>query len=263
MRESEVAKQARDVLVVTGAGVSLASGIPTFRGSDPDAVWAKEVTQKGTRAFFERDPVESWLFYLRRFDAARDAAPNPAHRALAEWERWQEARGASFLLVTQNVDCLHERAGSRSMVKVHGSADRLLCSRVGCENGAPRGSLERAAFDVGPFVADPAVARIPRCPSCGALLRHHLLWFDERYDEHRDYAFDRVLRAAETAELVLFAGTSFAVGITDLVLDRALHRGAAIVSIDPSGRSPHRSVVVLRERAEELLPHLVAELARS
>src|SRR4051794_24017544 len=89
-------------LVVTGAGVSLASGIPTFRGTDVGAIWKKDVTELGTRAYFEEDPAGSWSWYLARFDAAVGAVPNPAHQALVALERWQRGRGGRFLLVTQN-----------------------------------------------------------------------------------------------------------------------------------------------------------------
>src|SRR5436190_24283317 len=91
------------IVVVTGAGVSLASGIPTFRGSDPGAVWATDVTELGTRAYFERDPVGSWQWYLSRFDRVLPAKPNAAHHALAALERWQVGRGGEFLLVSQNI----------------------------------------------------------------------------------------------------------------------------------------------------------------
>ncbi len=257
----EHARRARSTFALTGAGVSLASGVPTFRGTDPDAVWAREVTELGTRAYFERDPVGSWRFYLKRFEKLKDATPNPAHIALAAWERWQsEIHKERFLLVTQNVDCLHEQAGSRSLIKVHGSADQVRCSREGCKNGSPRGALARGLFDVAPFMADPAVERIPRCPQCGSLLRQHVLWFDEQYGEHQSYQIERVLHEAKSADLVVFVGTSFSVGVTDLVLTRALHRGAAIFSIDPGGLAPHRNLLVVREPAEVALPQLTAEL---
>jgi NAD-dependent deacetylase len=255
------ARRAREVLVVTGAGVSVASGIPTFRGSGPDAVWARHLTELATCAYFERDPVGSWKFSLGLFDKVHGARPNPAHDALAQWQRWQEARGAKFRLVTQNVDSLHEAAGSRDVIKVHGSADRLRCSRFGCEHGAPRGSLAAAELPLAPFVERAALERIPRCPACGALVRPHVLWFDERYDEHQSYAIEHVLRHADSAELVVFVGTSFSVGVTDLVLDRALHRGARLFSIDPSGLAPHRRVTAIPEPAELLLPRIVAEMS--
>ena len=243
------------LVVVTGAGVSLASGIPTFRGTDPGAVWKRDVTELGTNRYFEEDPAGSWSWYTNRFDIVLDKRPNPAHLALAAIERWQVARGGQFLLVTQNVDPLHERAGSERLVKVHGSADRVRCSRHGCVYGAPRGSLPRAGIDMGAFKAKPVAANVPRCPSCGSLLRQHVLWFDEFYDEHRDYQWERVLDSAQRMDTCLFVGTSFSVGVTDLFLRAGLMTGRPMLAIDPgAAASPHPSVSLFREPSEILLP---------
>lgn len=251
------------LLVVTGAGISLASGIPTFRGSDPGAVWATDVTELGTVSYFHRDPVGSWLFYLHRFTKVFDAAPNPAHHALVRLERWQVARGAPFLLVTQNVDTLHDLAGSQALVHVHGRADRVRCTGPRCDHAAPKGSLARAdvAAATAEFLAAPAPATVPRCPACGALLRQHVLWFDEFYQGHRDYQIDHVLGAAKRAAVVIFVGTSFAVGVTDMILESALARNAAVFSIDPAAdRAPHRRIRTIAAQAEQLLPDLCAAL---
>jgi NAD-dependent deacetylase len=242
------------LLVLTGAGISLASGIPTFRGTDPDAVWHRDVTELGTFAYFARDPVGSWRWYLSRFRLVFDAKPNPAHHAVAALERWHLARGGRFLLVTQNIDTLHEQAGSREMVKVHGSADLLRCPQEGCGNGAPRGRIPAASVDFTRFRADPRLEHLPRCPDCGAVLRAHVLWFDETYDSHADYEFDRVLRAARTADLVVCVGTSFAVGVTDAVLRAARFARATVVSVDPAAGRPPFGVTPIPEKAEESLP---------
>ena len=249
------------LVVVTGAGVSHASGIPTFRGTDPGAVWKRDVTELGTNRYFQEDPAGSWTWYTSRFDMVLEKRPNPAHRALAAIERWQVARNGRFLLVTQNVDPLHERAGSERLVKVHGSADRVRCPRHGCVNGAPNGSLPRAEIDMRAFDADPVAANVPRCPACGALLRQHVLWFDEFYDEHCDYQWERVVEAAQTMDACLFVGTSFSVGVTDLFLHGGLTRGRPLLSIDPgAGESPHRRVTLFREPSETLLPAVCERL---
>jgi NAD-dependent deacetylase len=248
------------LLVVTGAGISVASGIPTFRGTDPGAIWKHDVTTMGTNAFFERDPVESWRWYLSRFARVFDAAPNAAHVALAALERGLVARGRDFLLVTQNVDTLHEQAGSERLVKVHGSADRVRCTGARCPNAAPRGSLPRPEAAIARFVADPRLATVPRCPDCGARLRQHVLWFDERYDSHVDYRFERVLETAVRSEHVLFVGTSFSVGVTDAILGVARTVGADVLSIDPSDHPVPYGVEALRARSEDLLPSLLGAL---
>lgn len=249
------------LVVVTGAGVSHASGIPTFRGTDPGAIWKKDVTELGTRRFFESDPAGSWSWYTSRFDMVLDKRPNPAHRALAALERWHAARSGRFLLVTQNVDPLHERAGSERLIKVHGSADRVRCTRQGCENGAPGGSLARADCDMAAFADEPIVENLPRCPACGSLLRQHVLWFDEFYDEHEDYQWGRALLAAQTLDCLLFVGTSLSVGVTELFLRAAIEMGRPVLAIDPGGaRPPDPRVTMLRAASEELLPAACARL---
>ncbi len=242
------------LVVITGAGISLASGIATFRGTDPDAIWQKDVTELGTFRYFQHDPVGSWRWYLSRFSQVLGAQPNAAHRALVDLERWQLQRGR-FTLITQNVDTLHEDAGQQELVKVHGSANRIRCPREGCANGAPEGSLPRSDFDVEAFLARPETERLPHCPLCGDILRQHVLWFDEYYGEHRDYQWPRVQEAAWSADLMLFVGTSFSVGVTDLFLRQGLGRGIALLSIDPSdAAAPMAGLEVLNAKAEVLLP---------
>ena len=250
--------------VVTGAGISLASGIPTFRGSDPGAIWKRDILELGTYSYFREDPVGSWSWYLSRFDKVLDAKPNDAHRALVELERWHLGRGGRFLLVTQNVDTLHEDAGSREMVKVHGTADRVRCAQDGCRYGAPAGSIPRSEVDLTSFLADPSPQTLPRCPypACNDVLRQHVLWFDEVYTGHDDYSWRRVQEAAILMGLVLFIGTSFSVGVTDMFVQQALGVGIPTLSIDPGNSPPpYPGIRVLPVAAEELLPQVLERLS--
>ena len=243
------------LLVVTGAGVSLASGIPTFRGTDPHAVWKRDLTELATFEFFASHPVESWRWYLERFDLVRDAQPNPAHRALAAIERSRGERGDDFLLVTQNIDTLHEAAGASRLLKVHGSADRVRCSAPRCRLGAPSGSLLFGRLDIASFQADPSWETLPRCPECEAPLRPHVLWFDEFYGDHDDYQWNRLLGAAAAATTIVFVGTSFSVGVTEVILQSGVATGAALFSIDPGAhRQPHPKLQHLAVPAEVVLP---------
>ena len=250
------------VVVLTGAGISLASGIPTFRGTDPGAVWANDVTEMATWRFFSRDPVGSWRWYRTRFSGILAAEPNAAHRAVAALERWQARRRRNLLLVTQNIDTLHERAGSTRIAKVHGSADRCRCSDPMCRLGAVA-SLALSEVDFSEFEREPGPTTIPTCPECGSLLRPHVLWFDELYTSHADYQWHVVDAAVRRISLLICVGTSLAVGVTSVLQAAAADAGAPLFLIDPGERpaDARRSLVHIRACAEELLPEIVTLLA--
>jgi NAD-dependent deacetylase len=252
------------IVVLTGAGISLASGIPTFRGSDPGAIWAHDITELATLRYFTADPTGAWRWYRDRFLRVLAARPNQAHRALAALERWHARRRRDFLLVTQNIDTLHERAGSTRVVKVHGSADRCRCADPMCRLGAVE-SIALEDLDFAEFDRDPRVDAIPSCPACGTLVRPHVLWFDELYVSHADYQWHVVDAAAARIRLLVCVGTSLAVGVTSFLQSAAADAAAPVFLIDPGGRPPdaHRSMVHVRAKAEELLPEAVALLTAS
>jgi NAD-dependent SIR2 family protein deacetylase len=246
----------RALLVVTGAGISVASGIPTFRGADDGAFWDREDMSRVTRAYFEHDPLEAWRFHLGLFGCVFGAHPNIGHTLLADFEGQQ--RGP-FLLVTQNIDSLHERAGSRALVKVHGSMDRVRCSRDGCAQGAPSGVLPLDLDGVRDELAD---GRVPRCGLCGAPLRPHVLWFDESYGEHEDYGFERTWHFARSAETILFVGTSFSVGITEILTRIAADSGARTIVVDPRPVNVPPFADIRRGEASDVLAGILDELQR-
>jgi len=252
------------MLVLTGAGTSLASGIPTFRGTDDGAVWSRDVTELGTYRYFLSDPVRSWQWYRQRFLTALRAKPNAAHFALADLERWHRDRGGRFLLVTQNIDTLHEQPGSMEVAKVHGSADRARCSSKRC----PSGSTETVAvvdLDFSAFNQEPRLETIPCCPRCHSLMRPHVLWFDEMYIDHVDYRWSTVTEVCDRMNLVLAVGTSFSVGVTDWVARTARQRRVPTFIVDPGATSTPAGLraMHLREKAEELLPMVAQSLTGS
>jgi NAD-dependent deacetylase len=248
------------LVVLTGAGISAASGLPVFRGQ-PDAIWEEDVMEMATHFAFRRDPVGWWEWFIRRFSGVRDARPNDAHRAIAELGRWQRERGGSCTLITQNFDMLHEEGGAEDVIKVHGTISRLRCSREGCGNGAPSGSVPFDVFSPLEWVKAPRRETLPCCSSCGALLRAHVLLFDEYYSGHDDYGFAEALEAFGCMDLLLLVGTSMAVGITSLALEAAEERGAPVFRIDRVDDGL-RGAALVRGPAEELLPALVSELER-
>ncbi len=151
------------VFVLTGAGISAESGIPTFR--DLGGLWDQyRLEEVASPEAWRRDPELVWRFYSERRERAAPCEPNPGHRAVAELE---QALGDRLFLCTQNVDGLHEQAGTRRVVHVHGELFKSRCSRDACD--APPFE-DRATYSPG---------ALPRCPSCGALQRPHIVWFGE------------------------------------------------------------------------------------
>ncbi len=217
------------VLVLTGAGMSAESGIPTFRGADGYWVVGSRnymPQEMATLEMFERAPDEVWRWYLYRFGVCRDAQPNAGHAALVTLER---ALADRFTLVTQNIDGLHRRAGSERVYCIHGDA-----AYVRCADECGLGVVDLPRFPQ--RGKDDALTAAERarlaCPRCGGWLRPHVLWFDECYDEEH-YRMDSALRAAERADLLLVVGTSGATNLPTQIGRVAYQRGAALVDVNP------------------------------
>jgi len=202
------------VLILTGAGVSRESGIATFR--DAGGVWeGVDPMSVATPRAFAADPTFVWRFYDARRAQASSALPNPAHRAIAALE----ATGRPFLLATQNVDGLHERAGSRKLVRLHGSLWRLRCTVCAVEHEDLRPTLEPLP---------------PKCAACGGLLRPAVVWFEEPLPMPE---FSRAERAAREATSVLLVGTSSLVYPAASLPLMALEAGGYVVEINPETTS--------------------------
>lgn len=228
-------RSARHVLVLTGAGISAESGVPTFRG--PEGLWRQlRPEDLATPEAFARDPKMVWEWYAWRRERMAAVRPNAGHHAIVRLEE----RAPEFLLATQNVDGLHALAGSRRMVELHGSIWQLRC--VGC--GAERD--ERGPLDGLP----------PRC-GCGALLRPGVVWFGESLPEE---AVRNAFAAAAAADVVLVVGTSSIVYPAAALPGAARAEGAFVVEINPEV-TPLSGLcqVCLRGPAAELLPDLVEE----
>ena len=236
-------RRARRVVVLTGAGVSAESGLPTFR--DPlTGLWAHYRPEElATPEAFARDPALVWSWYRMRRQAAREASPNPAHLAIGRLE----ALVPALTLITQNVDELHRRAGSPDPIELHGSLFRSRCSADGGEHEA---------------LVEPALAagRLPRCPDCDALVRPGVVWFGESLTPA---ALARAGAAAAQAEVFLSVGTSHLVYPAAALPALAAAAGAMLAVIDPGpvppGAAPGACHLV--GRAGDILPELVAALA--
>lgn len=233
-------QSAPTIVILTGAGISVESGLPTFRGAG--GLWeGQRVEEVATPDAFLRNPGLVHRFYNARRARLRDLeiVPNPAHLALAELDRrW----AGEFLLVTQNVDDLHERAGSRRLLHLHGELMRALCTACG-ESAAWKGDLGEESA----------------CPRCGAVgsLRPDIVWFGEM-----PYRMDEVYGALARCALFVAIGTSGLVYPAAGFVEAARSAGAARtieLNLEPSAMSP-----VFAERrhgpAAQLVPALVAEL---
>lgn len=226
---------ARRPLVLTGAGVSAESGVPTFRG--PDGMWRGHRPEElATPDAFSRDPEMVWEFYRWRRSVLRGCAPNPAHVALARYE----SSHPDLLLVTQNVDGLHRLAGSTRIQEIHGRLMIDRCSACGLESDAsPRDEADR---------------RIPMCGSCGAICRPGVVWFGEPVP-----LIGSAFEAAGSADLVLVVGTSGVVEPAASVARVARSAGAEVIEVNPEATPLSAlSDLSLRGKAAELLPELLS-----
>lgn len=228
---------AERIVFVTGAGISRESGIPTFRGSD--GLWRKHDAMKlATIEAFEEDPKLVWEWYSDRRKNILAARPNPGHAAVAELEGH-----ASVSVLTQNVDGLHQRAGSTDVVELHGSIVRIRCTS--CDY------IEEVPGDLpgGP----------PLC-ACGALLRPDVVWFGEELP--RD-VWRRAVNLASSCDLMIIAGTSLEVSPANTLPIHARRAGARLVEVNPDPTPmSHMMDVVVRRTCSECLPELASALSK-
>lgn len=220
-------------VILTGAGISAESGVPTFR--DKDGLWRNHSPQDlATPEAFERDPFLVWEWYDWRRSVIASKTPNQAHRALAALEK----RKTGLTLITQNVDGLHTLAGSRNVLEVHGSIWRTRC--VECGNSSEN--------------RDVPISILPRC-RCGAVLRPDVVWFGEALPEG---LFARAFEASSNADLMMVIGTAGVVQPAASFALRAKDAGAFLVEVNLE-ETPLTKVmdVSLIGRAGEVLPRLI------
>jgi len=237
VRLAELMQARRPCVVLTGAGISTESGIPDFRS--PGGIWAEyDPMEYATIDAFLADPAKVWDFYSKRLTLLGSAEPNDGHRALAELEE----RGWVRAVITQNIDRLHERAGTRALVEVHGSIRTSSCLDCGA---------------VVPFVEVEALLPVPACPSCGRVLKPDVVMFGEFLPEA---AIARAMHLAAEAGLLLVVGSSLEVyPVASLPLE-TIGAGGALAIVN-RGETPFdsRAAVTVDAGAGETLRAL-AEL---
>lgn len=242
-------RRAQHVLVLTGAGVSAESGIPTFRDR-LTGLWENyDALQLATPEAFARDASLVWGWYEWRRARVQAAAPNPAHRAIARLA----ACLPRLTLVTQNVDDLHERAGSPGVIHLHGELARPYCERCRTPHvAAPPGAGQPgSAMPEGGRRSEP-----PRCAQCGGRVRPGVVWFGEALPRA---PWEAAVAAARGCDLCFCVGTSAVVQPAASLIDLAQRAGATSVQVNPNPTGADRSCThLLRGPAGELLPPLVA-----
>jgi len=227
--------RARAVTVLTGAGISADSGVPTFRGAD--GLWRNfRAEDLATPEAFARDPRLVWEWYNWRRELIATKSPNPAHYVLADLERRLER----FWLITQNVDGLHRAAGSQQLSEIHGNIWKVRCTRCG------RVDENRTV----------PIAILPSCTACNGLLRPHIVWFGESLATED---LDRSYEALRRCEVLLIIGTSGVVYPAASFAPVAKAAGAFVVEINLDA-TPNTEVVdvSLQGRAKEVVPELLS-----
>ena len=227
-------RRARSVAVITGAGISAESGIPTFRSAD--GLWAQfNIADVATPEGFRRNPKLVWEWYIVRKQEYGRAQPNPAHYTLAEMEHHYP----NFLVITQNIDALHFKAGNQKVLEIHGNIGKARCTK--CQK----------LFD---YPATQRPDTLVLCPDCGVLARPHVVWFGETYDP--------MIMAQATAflaatDVVIVVGTSGIVSTPVYLALQAINNGAYSIDINPEISEVSRYVDLhLREKAGIALPKL-------
>lgn len=254
-----------NLTVLTGAGISAESGIPTFRG--PEGYWTVgsqvyRPQEMATFDMFQRDPKAVWQFYLWRLGVCRQAQPNQGHHALAAMEKQLQER---FTLITQNVDNLHLRAGQSldRTYQIHGNLEYVRCSAA-CGR-----TVAKIPPGVAPKGKDEEISdaewRLLHCPRCKALLRPHVLWFDESYDEPF-YRFHSSLAAAGNTTLLIVVGTSGTTNLPNQIVARVYRRGGFIIDINPNA-NPFGQLaqtwergLAIREKSSQVLDVIVRHI---
>jgi NAD-dependent deacetylase len=247
------------VLVITGAGISAESGIPTFRGKD--GYWRNlDPTKLATPEAFEKNPKLVWEWYRERRQWIRNAKPNAAHEAIVRLSILAQ----DFLLVTQNVDDLHRRAGlaKEKMVQIHGDIFVTRCSRC---------NFQFRHFDNGHIdevidcfkqssVGSSEDVDLLKCPKCGAFMRPGVVWFGEQLDSRKIDIVEKFLSRG-ACDYVFVIGTSALFGY---IVDWATRSGGKLIEINPDGTPLSRFVSQsIRESATRALPNLVEQMIGS
>ncbi len=237
-RAAEWIREARRIAAFTGAGISVESGIPTFRG--PTGLWSRYDPQILDLSYFFEHPEESWQVIKEIFYdyMGQKAQPNAAHYFLAELEK----RGKLEGVITQNIDNLHQEAGSRNVMEFHGTAQYLVCTEC----------RDRTAF------TEHDLSRLPpHCKKCGGLLKPDFIFFGEAIPPE---AYRRSMKLVQNADLLIVIGTTGEVMPASMIPFEARHAKMIEINVEPSAYTPERTNLFLQTKATEAAKELARRL---
>ena len=231
------------IAVLSGAGISAESGVPTFR-DDRNGFWSKfDPYELSSTDGWEQHPERVWAWYLWRYHLVQEVQPNDGHRAVASWQDG----GATVSVITQNVDNLHERAGSSTVHHLHGSLFEFRCASCGTAYHGPL-----------PQVSEPILELAPPHCGCGGLIRPDIVWFGEMLP---DGPWQAATDAATSADLMVVVGTSGVVYPAAGLPEIALAHGIPVIEVNPEPTPLSDSATVtVRQSASTALPRLLSDL---
>ncbi|XP_008543938.1 NAD-dependent protein deacylase [Microplitis demolitor] len=224
----------KNILILTGSGISAESGVPTFRGAG--GFWRTyQATYLATPQAFKANPSLVWEFYEYRRDLASKVQPNKAHEAISNFEKKLTSQGKKVTVVTQNVDGLHQRAGTKNIYELHGSLFKTQCTK--CDNVEVNHNvpicpaLARASLPEQDDTSEIPVEDLPHCQknSCGGLLRPHIVWFGENLDED---LLNKTEECVENCDVCLIIGTSSIVYPAAMFAPRVAERGITVAEFN-------------------------------
>ena len=236
---SEKLKDAKKIVFVTGAGISQESGIPTFRGND--GLWRKyDPMQLATIDAFYDNPKLVWEWYEDRRKNILNSKPNPGHLAISELEKYKE-----IVVLTQNIDGLHQRAGSSQVLELHGSIIRIKCTVCEFQENIP------SSFESLP----------PKCPRCGNILRPDVVWFGESLPPK---VWNQAMIEANTCDVMIIAGTSLVVSPANTLPVYAKQNNATLIEVNPEQTQMSSEMdMSLRTTSAKALPLIIKIFAKN
>ena len=228
--------------MLSGAGISAESGVPTFR-DDETGLWAQyNPYEISSTDGWQKHPERVWAWYLWRHHLVKEVSPNDGHRAVAAWQAY-----ADVTVITQNVDDLHERAGSKTVHHLHGSLAEFWCDTCGSRYHGPL-----------PDMAEPVLEKTPPSCECGGLIRPGIVWFGEQLP---DEPWQAAVEAVTCADIVVVVGTSGVVYPAAGLPEVALARGAVVIEVNPEPTPlSEAATAYIQQSAGAALPTLLQRL---